>query len=116
MIKIISLLFLLVFTTSCTKSTTNQNNGIKNIENGIDSKVIENQVTEKILTYRCGDKDNVNEYLQKGWKVNKKEEQEVVCTWKTKKAFKNCDIDKDKGCKLTIPDKKGTSTTYIISR
>ena len=26
------------------------------------------------------------------------------------------DLEKDKGCKLTIPDKKGLSKTYIINK
>ena len=35
-------------------------------------------------------------------------------TWKSVPATKDCDMDKDKGCKITKPDKIGKETIYLL--
>ena len=70
---------------------------------------------QKTITLACG-RGNIKEYLDKGWKVINTQESEVPCTWKTKKARRGCDIELDKGCRITIPDKMGTQIKYNLEK
>ena len=63
----------------------------------------------------CGD-GNIEEYLQKGWAINKVDSIEKTCSWKSIAANKTCDIEKDKGCKVIVPDKLGTEKIYTLER
>ena len=56
------------------------------------------------IKFSC-EEDGINEYLEDGWVILKKEEEERICTWKEVPATKDCDMEKDKGCKITKPDK-----------
>ena len=80
------------------------------------SKDIQQTLTEnKTIAISCN-KGDINEYMAQGWTINKQETQEVVCSWKTKKAKKNCNIDRDKGCKITVPDKMGEQIIYYLEK
>ena len=42
--------------------------------------------------------------------------EEKVCSWKTIAASKDCDIEKDKGCKIVQPDKMGEERIYLLEK
>ena len=42
--------------------------------------------------------------------------EEKVCTWKTERANNKCDIDRDKGCRITKPDIIGETTIYLLEK
>ena len=73
-------------------------------------------ITKSIeITASCN-KDNIQSYLDKGWEIMHSSEVEVTCTWKTAKASKKCNIKKDKGCLITVPDMMGIKTTYTLNK
>ena len=41
--------------------------------------------------------------LNDGWIIVEEYTEEKVCTWKSFPATEDCDIEKDKGCKITVP-------------
>ena len=60
--------------------------------------------------------NRISEYLEDGWIILKEDSQEKFCTWKSVPASKDCDMEKDKGCKITQPDKIGEEKTYLIEK
>ncbi len=77
---------------------------------------VEKSVTEqKTLILSCG-KGNIKEHLEEGWSVVNSEELEVPCTWKTKKSRRGCNLELDKGCKITVPDKMGVEIRYLLEK
>ena len=56
------------------------------------------------ITVSCGEDNILNEYINDGWTIKNEYSEEKVCSWKTVAASKNCDLEKDKGCKLVKPD------------
>ena len=113
-IKKFSKIFLiLIFLTSC-KSSTNKEYPIINSE----EKINQNNITEKQrieIKFSCGE-DGIKEYLNEGWIILKENTQEKICTWKSFPATKDCDMEKDKGCKITKPDKIGEEKIYILEK
>ena len=67
------------------------------------------------IKFSCGE-DGISEYLDNGWTIIKEDYQEKICTWKSIPATKNCDIEKDKGCKITTPDKIGEERIYLLEK
>ena len=67
------------------------------------------------IKFSCGD-DGISEYLDNGWIILKEESQEKICTWKSVPATKDCNMEKDKGCKITKPDKIGEEKIYILEK
>ena len=103
----------LVFLTSC-KISNNSENPIINSEGDINKN--KNSEKEKIeIKFSCGE-DGIEEYLDNGWIILKEDSQEKICTWKSFPATKDCDMEKDKGCKLTKPDKIGEEKTYLLEK
>ncbi len=78
--------------------------------------IIKKSITEKKSISVICKRGEIKTYLDKGWIVVNKEENEVLCTWKTKKATKRCDLDLDKGCRITVPDKYGKEIIYSLER
>ena len=113
-IKQISKIFLiLIFLTSC-KTSINQNDSKVNMEENIN----ENSNSEKNrmeIKFSCGE-NGISKYLDEGWIILKEESQEKICTWKSVPATKDCDMEKDKGCKITMPDKIGEEKTYLLEK
>ena len=70
---------------------------------------------EKTISISCN-KGDINDFQAKGWRIKDSTEREVTCTWKTKRSRPGCNLDKDKGCRIRYPDKKGTETTYVLER
>tara|TARA_Y100000589_G_scaffold320773_1_gene351067 strand:- start:1903 stop:2256 length:354 start_codon:yes stop_codon:yes gene_type:complete len=80
-----------------------------------DAKSQKNNNKTLEIRISCGD-GNLNEFLEEGWKVKKQYSEEKVCSWKSVPANKKCDIDRDKGCKITKPDVIGKETYYLLER
>ena len=106
------LIFLLLLS-SC-KANINKSNGIIDSEeklfeqNNSETKMME-------IKFSCGE-NGISEYLENGWIIVKEDSQEKICTWKSVAATKDCDMEKDKGCKITKPDKIGEEKTYLLKK
>ena len=112
-ISFTQLFILLIFLTSC-KSTVNKDELIK------DSEVQKTQQTNVAkskmeVRYSCGE-DGISEFLNDGWIISKEYTEEKICTWKSFPATKDCDMEKDKGCKITAPDKIGEEKVYLLEK
>ena len=105
--------FFLILLTSC-RTSINKDNPTINSETEVNDL---NDVEKKRMEIRfsCGD-DGISEYLDDGWIVLKEDSQEKICTWKSVPATKDCDMEKDKGCKLTKPDKIGEEKIYLLEK
>ena len=112
-IKLAQLLLFLIFLTSCKKTVNND-------ELIIDSKDMK---TEQLIRaknkmevrFSC-EKDWISEFLNNGWVIVEKYTQEKICSWKSVSANKDCDLEKDKGCKIKIPDKIGKEKVYLLEK
>jgi len=111
--KFSQILLVLILLTSC-KTSINKDNQIINSEEEINKKNISDKKRMEIK-FSCGD-DGISEYLDDGWNIIKESSQEKVCTWKSFPATKDCDMEKDKGCKITKPDKIGKEEIYILEK
>ena len=112
-IKITNLFFLLIFLTSC-QTAVNKEDFIKDSE----EQKNENKIKAKNkmeVKYSCGE-DGISEFLNDGWIIVKEYSEEKICTWKSFPATKDCDMEKDKGCKITKPDKIGIEKTYLLEK
>ena len=113
-IKQVPLLILIaIFLISCRSSTHKEyptNNLEKNIE---DNPHSEKKRME--IKFSCGE-DRISEYLDDGWKILKEDSQEKICTWKSVPATKDCNMEKDKGCKITQPDTIGEEKIYLLEK
>ena len=67
------------------------------------------------INFSCGE-DGISEYLNDGWIILREDSQEKICTWKSVPATKDCDMEKDKGCKITKPDKIGEEKIYLLEK
>ena len=113
-IKKFSQIFLIaIFLSSC-KTSINKESPSKNLETNIK----DNPNPEKIrmeIKFSCGE-DGISEYLDDGWTILKEDSQEKICTWKSVPATKDCNMEKDKGCKITKPDKIGEEKIYLLEK
>ena len=64
----------------------------------------------------CGEDSNLEKYINEGWTVKTEYSEEKVCSWKTVAATKDCDLEKDKGCKIVKPDKIGEEKIYLLEK
>ena len=107
------ILLITIFLSSC-RSSINKEYPSNNIKENInDSKKSEKKRME--IKFSCG-KDGVSEYLDDGWTILKEDSQEKICTWKSVPSTKDCDMEKDKGCKITKPDKIGEEKIYLLEK
>ena len=83
-------------------------------------KTPEKKATEKEnsieIIVSCGEESNLEEYINDGWNIKNQYSEEKVCSWKTIAASKNCDLEKDKGCKIVQPDKIGEERIYLLEK
>ena len=107
------ILLVLIFLTSC-KTSIKKNKPIKSSEDNI-NKIINSEKKRMEINFSCGE-DRISEYLNDGWIILKEDTQEKICTWKSVPATKDCDMEKDKGCKITKPDKIGEEKTYLLEK
>ena len=104
-----------IITTSILLSSCQKDVNIKpNIQENSNEGSIEprNEITVKVL---CN-KGTIQSYLDSGWRVIDRKEKDITCSWKTIQATKGCNLEKDKGCRITVPDKKGKETIYTLTR
>ena len=113
-IKIIFQSFLvLILLTSC---RTIVNKDLPKINS--EEEIQENISSEKKLMeikFSCED-DGISEYIDDGWIILKEDSQEKICTWKSFPATKDCDMEKDKGCKIKMPDIIGEEKIYLLEK
>ena len=107
------IILIAVFLSSC-RTSINKEYPLKILEKNIE----ENPNPEKKrmeIKFSCGD-DGISEYLDEGWVILEEDSQEKICTWKSFPATKDCDMEKDKGCKITKPDKIGEERIYLLEK
>ena len=113
-IKQFSKIFLIsVFLISCKSSIKNESP-----RNNFEDNILESTNSEKKrmeIKFSCGE-DGIKEYLDNGWNILKEDSQEKICTWKSVPATKDCDMENDKGCKITKPDKIGKEKIYLLEK
>ena len=112
-IKYLQLFLLLILLTSCKtivkeKELLKESDGLKNVK-------INPKKSKMEVRYSC-EKDKISELLNDGWIIVKEYSEEKICTWKSSPATKDCDMEKDKGCKITKPDKVGEEKVYLLEK
>ena len=78
-------------------------------------EVTENENSIEIIV-SCGEDSNLERYINEGWVIKKEYSEEKICSWKTVAASKDCDLEKDKGCKIVQPDKIGEERFYLLEK
>jgi hypothetical protein len=111
--KLSQILLILLFITSC-RTSINKNEPKMNSEINI-NETNNSEKKRMEIKFSCGD-NGISEYLEDGWTILKENSQEIICTWKSVPATKDCDMEKDKGCKLTMPDKIGEEKIYLLEK
>ena len=112
-INFIQIFIVIVSLSSCSKSKN------KDYQKDDSEKIFkENASLEKSrleVKFSCGE-DGISKYIDDGWIILKEDSQEKICTWKSVPATKDCDMEKDKGCKITKPDKIGEEKIYLLEK
>ena len=111
--QFLQVIFIALFINSC-KTAINEDNTILNSEE-IVKENINPEKRRMEIKFSCGE-DGISEYLDDGWIILKEDSLEKICTWKSVPATKDCDMEKDKGCKVTKPDKIGEEKTYLLEK
>ena len=107
------IIFISILLSSCSNSIKKEYPIINSEEN-----INENTNPEKKrmeIKFSCGE-GGISKYLDDGWVILKEDSQEKICTWKSIPATKDCDMEKDKGCKITKPDKIGIEKIYLLEK
>ena len=107
------IIFISILLSSCSNLIKKEYPIINSEEN-----VNENSNPEKKrmeIKFSCGE-EGISKYLDDGWVILKEDSQEKICTWKSIPATKDCDMEKDKGCKITKPDKIGIEKIYLLEK
>ena len=113
-IKQLSQIFLIIFVLTSCKTSINKESPEINLEESTN----ENEISESKrmeIKFSCGE-DEISKYLDDGWIILKEDSQEKICTWKSVPSTKDCDMEKDKGCKITKPDKIGEEKIYLSEK
>jgi len=111
--KIPQIILITIFLTSC-RTSIEKEYIIKNSEENINE--INNSGKKRMeIKFSCGE-DGISEYLDDGWHILKEDSQKKICTWKSVPATKDCNMEKDKGCKITKPDKVGEEKIYLLEK
>ena len=80
-----------------------------------EEKINDSENSIEIIT-SCGENSELERYINDGWKIKKEYSEEKVCSWKTVAASKDCNLEKDKGCKIVKPDKIGEERIYLLEK
>ena len=107
------ILLITIFLSSC-RSSINKEYPINNLEENI-NEISNSEKKRMEIKFSCGE-DGISEYLDDGWIILKEDSQEKICTWKSVPATRDCDMEKDKGCKITKPDKIGAEKIYLLEK
>ena len=111
--QFLQIILIAIFLSSCRTSINNESQR-KDSEININ----ENPNSEKKsmeIRFSC-EEDGISEYLDDGWNILKEDSQEKICTWKSIPATKDCNMEKDKGCKITKPDRIGKEKIYLLEK
>ena len=111
--KFPQIILVAILLSSC-KASINKEDPIKNSEKN-NNNISNSEKKRMEIKFSCGE-DGISEYLDNGWKILKEDSQEKVCTWKSFPATKDCNMEKDKGCKITQPDKIGKEKIYLLEK
>ena len=113
-IKQVSKVFLIaIILTSCKTSIDKEfphTNSEENIYENTNS-----ELKRMEIKFSC-EEEGISEYLDDGWIIVEENSQEKICTWKSVPATKDCDMEKDKGCKITKPDRIGEEKIYLLEK
>ena len=113
LVKALNIFFILILLSSC-NGELNFNKTKKKNDPSINTH--KRNIKDKLeITISC-EEENIEKYLNNGWKIKNKESKEKVCSWKATPADNTCDIEKDKGCKIIQPDGFGTETIYFLEK
>ena len=107
------ILLITISLSSCKTSIDTEYPNIKSEENINEKTNSEKKQME--IRFSCGE-DGISEYLNDGWVILKENSQEKICSWKSIPATKDCDMEKDKGCKITRPDEIGVEKIYLLEK
>ena len=103
--KYFRLIFITLLMTSCTVK-----------DQLIKTKSDSNKINKKLeISISCG-KGSIDKFIKEGWIVKNKYSEEKICSWKSVPANSKCDINLDKGCKITKPDKIGVEVFYLLEK
>ena len=111
--QFLQIILITVFLSSC-RTSINKESQRKNLEKN-NNEISSSEKKRMEIKFSCGE-DGIAEYLDDGWKILKEDSQEKICTWKSVPASKDCDMEKDKGCKITKPDKIGEEKIYLLEK
>ena len=111
--QFLKIILIATFLSSCGTSI-NKENQRKNLEKNI-NEISSSEKKRIEIKFSCGE-DGISEYLDDGWNILKEDTQEKICTWKSVPATKDCNMEKDKGCKITKPDKIGKEKIYLLEK
>ena len=106
------IIFISILLSSCSPSI-NKKYPIINSEGNTNDNNLEKKRME--IKFSC-EEDGISKYLDDGWVILKEDSQEKICTWISIPATKDCDMEKDKGCKITKPDKIGEEKIYLLEK
>ena len=107
------IILIAIFLSSC-RTSINKEYPLENLEKNIDEK--SNLEKERMEIKFSWGENGISEYLEDGWKILKEDSQEKICTWKSVPATKDCNMEKEKGCKITKPDKIGEEKIYLLEK
>ena len=107
------ILLITIFLSSCSSFIDDEYPVTNSEENTNRNKNSEKKRIE--IKFSCGE-DGISKYLDDGWIILKENSQETICTWKSVPATKDCDMEKDKGCKITKPDNIGEQKIYLLEK
>ena len=111
--QFLKIILITTFLSSC-RTSINKENQIKNLEKNI-NEITSSEKKRMEIKFSC-EEDGISEYLDDGWNILKEDSQDKICTWKSVPATKDCNMEKDKGCKITKPDRIGKEKIYLLEK
>jgi len=111
--QFLQIILIAIFLSSC-RTSINKENQIKDLEKNI-NEISSSEKRRMEIRFSC-EEDGISEYLDDGWNILKEDSQEKICTWKSVPATKDCNMEKDKGCKITKPDRIGKEKIYLLEK
>ena len=111
--QFLQIIFIAILLSAC-KTPNNKQSPVNNLDEK-SNDILNTEKKRMEIKFSCGN-DGISEYLDNGWIILKEESKEKICTWKSFPATKDCNMEKDKGCKITEPDKIGEEKIYLLEK
>ena len=111
--QFLKIILISTFLSAC-RTSINKENQRKNLEKNI-NEISSSEKKRMEVKFSCGE-DGISEYLDDGWNILKEDSQEKICTWTSVPGTQDCNMEKDKGCKVTKPDKIGEEKIYLLEK